>query len=94
MVKLLRKSRGSISKNQSFLGQKSIFLHYYTQHVKDWIQIQVYNINNEMVNHFGQFILVNVKTNLRKSQAEFRENLRKLRLSQNYGHLIKNKTCS
>ena len=41
----------------------------------------------------ASFILVNVKKNLRKSQAHFREKLRKLRLKQNYGFLIK-KTCN
>jgi len=40
-----------------------------------------------MVNHFGQFIVVNVKKNLRKSLAQFREKLRKWRLSQIYGFL-------
>ena len=47
-------------------------------------------INNESVNHFGQFISVKVKNNLRKSEAQFREKLRKLRLRQNDGFLIKN----
>ena len=59
---------------------------------KDGIQVQVHNINNESVNHFSQFILVKVKKNLRKSQAQFREKLRKLRLRQNISFLIK-KTC-
>ena len=36
---------------------------------------------------------VNVKKTLRKSQAQFQEKLRKLRLKQNYGFLIK-KTCT
>jgi len=56
---------------------------------KDGIQIQVNNINNESVNHFSQFISVKVKKNLRESQAHFREKLRKLRLRQNNGFLIK-----
>ena len=72
-----------------FYWQKSIFRWYCIQNVKDGIQIQVYNINNESVNHFSQFTSVNVKKNLRKSQAQFREKLRKLRLRQNYGFLIK-----
>ena len=59
---------------------------------KDGIQIAVYNINNESVNHFSQFISVKAKKNLRNSQAQFREKLRKLRLRQNNGFLIK-KTC-
>ena len=29
-----------------------------------------------MLNHFGQFIVVNAKKNIRKSQAQFREKLR------------------
>ena len=63
-----------------FIGQKSMFRCYCIQNVKDGIQIQVYNISNEIVNHFSQFILVKVKKNLRTSQAQFRETLRKLRL--------------
>ena len=58
---------------------------------KDGIQSQVYNINNESVNHLSQFISVKVKKNLRKSQAQFLEKLRKLRLRQNDGFLIKEK---
>ena len=54
--------------------------------------MQVYNITNENVNYFSQFILVKVKKNLRKSQARFWEKLRKLRLRQNDGFVIK-KTC-
>jgi len=72
------------------IGQKSIFRHYCIQTVKGGIQIQVYNINNESVNHFSQLISEEVKKNLRKSQAQFREKLRKLRLRQNYGFLVKN----
>ena len=62
------------------------------KNIKDGIQIQIHNINNEIANHFGLFILVEVKKNLRKSQAQFREKIRKLRVRQNYGFLIK-KTC-
>ena len=54
-------------------------------------QIQVYNINNESVNHFSQFTSVKVKKISRKSQAKFQEKLRKLRLRQNDGFLIKKK---
>ena len=57
--------------------------------LKDRIQIQVYNINNENVNYFSQFISVKVKKNVRKSLAQFREKLRKLRLRQNNGFRIK-----
>ena len=63
-----------------FVGQKSIFRHYFIQNVKNGIQIQAYHSNNETVAHFGQFILVKGKSNLRKFQAQFQEKLRKLRL--------------
>ena len=53
------------------------------------IQIQVYKIDNESVTHFSQFILVKAVKNIRKLQAQFREKLRKLRLRQNDGFLIK-----
>ena len=49
----------------------------------------MYNINNESVNHFSKFITIKVKNILRKCQAQIRERLRKLRLMQNYGFLIK-----
>ena len=68
-----------------------MFRCYCIQNVKDGIQIQVYNINNESVNHFSQFMSVKVKKNVRKSQAQFREKLRKLRLRQNNDFLIKKK---
>ena len=51
--------------------------------------MQVYTINKESVDHFSQFISEKVKKNLRKCQAQFREKLRKLRLRQNDGFLIK-----
>ena len=51
--------------------------------------MQVYNTNNKSVNHFSQFVSVKVKKNLRKSQAQFWEKLRKLRLRQNEGFLKK-----
>ena len=68
--------------------KKSICRRYCIQNVKDGVQIQVYNINNEIANHFGKFLSVQVKKNLRKSQAQFREKLRKLRLWQNFDFLI------
>ena len=67
-----------------FNGQKSPFRRYCIQNAKDGIQSQVNDINNESVNHFSQFILVKVKT-----QAQFQDKLRKLRLRQNDGFLIK-----
>ena len=39
--------------------------------------------------HFSKFISEKVKKNLRESQAQFWEKLRKLRLMQNVGFLIK-----
>jgi len=65
------------------------FRRYCSQNVKDGIQIQVYNISNESVNHSIQFISEKVKKKLRKSQAQFRDMLRKLRLRQNNDFLIK-----
>ena len=92
LKKVLRKSQGSISTIYSFIGQKLIFRCYCIENIKDRIQIQVCNINKESANHFSQFTSVKVEKNLRKSQARFREKLRKLRLSQHDGFLIK-KTC-
>ena len=69
-----------------------MFRRYCIQNVKDRLQILVYKINNESVTHFSQLISVKVKKNLRKSQTQFREKLRKLRHRQNNGFLIK-KTC-
>ena len=63
------------------------------QNVKDRIQIQVYIIINESVNHSSLFIPVKVKKNLRKSQVQFREKLRKLRLRQNNDCRIKKRVC-
>ena len=65
-----------------------VFCHYCIQNVKDVIQTHVYNIINYSVNHSSQFISVKVKKKLRKSQAQFQEKLRKLRLRQNNDFLI------
>ena len=77
MVKILRRSYENHEAQFpifcAFIGQKSKFRHYCIQNVT---QIQVYNINNESVNHFSQFISVKVKKILRKSQAQFWEKLR------------------
>ena len=48
------------------------------EYIKDGIQIVVYNIKNESINHLSQFISVKVKKNLRKSQAQVREKLKKI----------------
>ena len=76
MVKVLRKSsendEAQFPKFSVFTGQKSIFHRYCIQNVEDGIQFQVYNINNESLIHFSQFIPEKVKKNLRKSQVQFR----------------------
>ena len=72
------------------IGQKLLFRCYCFQIVKDGVQIQVYNTINESVNQSSQFISVKVKKNFIKSQAQFREKLRKLRLRQNNNFPIKN----
>ena len=85
LKKIIRKSRGSISKIKCFYRPKigiSSLLHSKSQR---WNS----NSTNESVNHSSQFILVKVKKNLRQSQAQFREMLRKLRLRQNNDFLIK-----
>ena len=56
-----------------FVGQKSVFRRYCIQNDKDGIKFQVYNISNESINHFSQFVSVKFKKNLRKSEAQFRE---------------------
>ena len=93
LKKIVRKSRGSNSKIKCFYKPKiDNFIVIAFKILKDGVHIQVYNSINESVNHFNQFISVQVKKNLRKSQAQFREKLRKLRLRQNNDFLIK-KTC-
>ena len=93
MVKILRKLQENhetqFPKFSLLIGQKSVFRRYCIKNVKDEIQIHVYKINKESVSHYSQFTSVEVKTNWRKSQAQFWEKLRKLRLKQNDGFLIK-----
>jgi len=67
--KLRENHEAQIPEFSAFIGQKSIFCHICIPNVKDGIQIQVYNINNEIATHYGQFILVKVKKDIRKSQA-------------------------
>ena len=66
-----------------------MFHRYCIQNVKDGIQIHVYNCINDSVNHSSQSSSVEVKKNLGKSQAQFQELLRKLRLRQNNDFPIK-----
>ena len=67
MVKILRKSeenhKAKFPEFSVFIGQRSIFRRYCIQNVYDGIQIRVYNINNEKINHFSQFISVKVTIN-------------------------------
>ena len=76
------------------LAKKSVFRRYCIQNVKDGIQIHVYNIINDSVNHSSQFISAKVKKNLRKSQYQFREKFRKLNLRQNNDFLIEENVYS
>jgi len=66
-----------------FLLAQNRYRRYCIQNANDRIQIQVQNSNNESVHHFSQFTSVKVKKNSRKSQAQFREKSRKLRIRQN-----------
>ena len=95
--KILRKLKNHDAQFQKFIvfiSQKSVFRRYCIQNFKDGIQIQVYNIVHESVYHSSRFISVKVKKNLRKSQAQLREKLRKLRLRQNNDFLIKSRVLS
>ena len=59
MAKILRKSQenyeAEFPKSCVFIGQTSIFHHYYSQNIKDGIKIRVYKINNEILVHFTSF---------------------------------------
>ena len=80
LKKIVRESRGSISKIKCFYRPKigiSSLLH---SNVKDGIQIQVYNGNNESVKHFSQFISEKVKKisgsisgKVRKNEAQAKQ---------------------
>ena len=83
------KSEENLKKVTRFNFQNLVFRRYCMQNVNDGIQIRVCNINNECFTHCSQFISVKAKKNLRKSQAQFREKLRKLRLRQNDTFLLK-----
>ena len=76
--KSLENHEASFPKFSVFISQKSIFLRYCIQNVKDGIQIQVQNINNKSVNHFSQFTSVKVEKTLRKSQAQFLGKVKKI----------------
>ena len=92
MAKISRKSKenhkAQFPKCDIFAGQNSILRHYNIQNLKDGIQIRVYEINKESVAQLSQLISVKAKKILRKSRAQFREKLRKLKLRQNEGSFI------
>ena len=92
--KVYKKMRLNFQNLVFLVGLKSIFRHYCIQNAIDGIQFQVCNINNEIVDMFGQFVLVKVKKEFRKSQTLFRKKFRKLRLRQNYGFLIKKRVLN
>ena len=55
-----------LRQNGGFLIKKCVFYRSSIQNVNDGIQIQVYSINKNSVNHFSQFILI-------KSQEKFKK---------------------
>ena len=86
MANFLRKSQCQISLFECFVDPKIDITSLFNENAEDGIQIRVfYTINKESVANFSLFIAVKVKKNLRKSQAQFREKLGKLRLRQNDG---------
>ena len=76
MVKILRKSRGSISKIKCFIDQNRYFVVIAFKMLKMEFKFK-YTILITKVYQFSMFISVKVKKKLRKSQAQFREKLRK-----------------
>ena len=72
-----------------FVGQSLTLHRYYIQNVTGDIQIRVYKIKKKNFNHSSQFISVNAEKISRKSDVENQEKLRKSRLKQNEGFLIK-----
>ena len=65
MTKILRKSmeihKVKFEKLSVSIGQKLMLRHYCIQNVEDEIQIRVYKINRESVNHFSQFTSVKLR---------------------------------
>ena len=57
MIKVLRKSlenhEAQFPEFSVFIGKKLIIRRYCIQNVKDGVQMQVCNINNESVDHFS-----------------------------------------
>ena len=82
MAKILRQSKenheAKFPKFSVFIGQKSIFRHYWIENIKDGIQIQVYNIIIESVYHSSQFISVKVKKNFKKISGTISRKVKKI----------------
>ena len=77
----------------TFLKLKTtVHVFYKKKFIKNETEMWPKTKNSESVTHFSQFVSVKVKKLLRKSQAQFREKVKKLRLSQNDDFLVK-KTC-
>ena len=93
MAKILRQS---LKNNEAQFPKFCVFIarnRYFVIIAFKMLKIEFkFNINNKIVTQFGQFILIKVKKNSRKSRAQFREKLRKLRLKQNNDFVIKS-TC-
>ena len=66
-----------------FVGQHSIFRDHYIQNVIEMHKNSGMEDKQENVTHLSQSISLKAKKILRKSQAQFRENLTKLRPRQN-----------
>ena len=76
--KSYKNHKAQFPKSSVFIGQKSIIRRYCIQNVKDGIQILVYNINNDSVNHFSQFISVKVKQKFKKISASISRKVKKI----------------
>ena len=85
------KSRDSISKIKYFCWPK-IDIHGCIQNVKDGIHIRVYRMNRDRVSILSSLFRNSFKRISGKSQAQFREKLRKLRLrnmNRHNGFIVK-----
>ena len=89
MAKILRKAQGPDSKIKCFCWPQFVKVKL----LKIASKFECAKYYKENINHISQFISVEVKKNLRKSQAHFRGQSRKLRLWQNYGFLITKRVC-
>ena len=88
-MKILRNHEAQFPKFSVFIGQKSIFYRNCIQNFNDGIQIQVYNVNNENVNHFIQLISVKIK----KISCSILGNVKKLEAWAKWRFSYKKGTC-